>query len=216
MIVKEIKFKSNYRKFKAEQSIQFKDKVTVIVGENGSGKSSLIGCIRYLFDGSRRWNGKGDDKPEEILYAKPVNNVVFQHTDLNKDLLSNLAYFCDDIPFQIKCSSASSGEGLILQLKRALEKQYDLLILDEPERGLSLNKLRLMKLMIENYIEENPNTQVIITTHAPKLMSIKKEVLVLPEGRMMNVEDVEDYFDSLPLDFTEDVGYNIQRVNRNS
>lgn len=194
MILEKIELINDIRTLKKENIINFHDNVTIVVGDNGSGKSTLLSIIKHFH--STEFNASQMHVKNNVKLEQR-DDVNYKHVCLNKDLYANLRYFSNDTSLQIQCMGSSTGQGLLIQLKSVLSKEYDLLILDEPERGLSISKQNLIKKMIAEYIERFPQSQVIITTHCIKLMELKRTVLMIPDMVYMNTNEVEHYFENL-------------------
>ncbi len=93
----------------------------------------------------------------------------------------------DDMIHRSVNSGFSGGEkkkNEVLQLKM-LKPSF--IILDELDSGLDVDSLRECCLNINNYLNENPKTSVLIITHYPKILSYIKPnyVHVLEDGKIV-------------------------------
>jgi predicted ATPase len=178
MLLEKVVFKKDYRCFKKDEVINFKDRVTVITGDNGSGKSTLISCIRNCF--KTEWSMSDDSNSRDIVETNidNSNDIEIEYLCLSKDLLSTSSEFGNNISLQIKTMQMSSGQGSLEQLIDKVEKSKNspILILDEPERGLSLKRQFLVCKYLSKHILENPNQQVIIVTHSDAIMQLSELV----------------------------------------
>ena len=64
-------------------------------------------------------------------------------------------------------SSLSSGEKQLVLIARAMIKEPDLLILDEPMHGLDKENIKNVKLTIEDFLRSRPDAAFIMVTHEP-------------------------------------------------
>lgn len=190
-------FIDDYRCYKKGERIDFKNLLTIVTGDNGSGKSTLLGCIRSL--GDSKWSMSTDnqakDKLENVL---PVNTDI-AYLDLSADLYKGSPEFdFDNMGLYLQCRKSSSGEGAIYQLVSLLDlnKEKPLLILDEPERGLSIKKQLAVVKIIKDYIDKNPDQQIIITTHSQIFMSLSEVVYSTSHREHLAVPE---YLDSMFL-----------------
>lgn len=88
-------------------------------------------------------------------------------------------------------SGFSGGEkkkNEVLQLK-FLQPKF--IILDELDSGLDVDSLRIACENINNYIEENPETSVLIITHYPRILEYIKPdfVHILMDGKIQKTGD---------------------------
>ena len=151
LFLSKIKFIDDFRCYKKGDEIELKNQLTVITGDNGSGKSSLISCIRQLFD--TKWSMSTEESAKDKIESDVDGNQKIGYLDLSADLYKGSAEFdFDNMDTFMQCMSSSSGEGSIFQMASFLKKNRDcpLIILDEPERGLSIKKQRLMKDVLES------------------------------------------------------------------
>ena len=192
-------------------SLELKKKVTFFVGENGTGKSTLMEAIAVNFGfnpegGSRNFNfstqeshselseyitlAKGMKEPRDgyFLRAESFYNVATEIDELNKidPLLSS--YGGKSLHKQ------SHGESFMaLMLNRFFGD--GLYILDEPEAALSPARQLALLARINELVKLN--SQFIIATHSPILLSYPEaEIYVLNEDEIVLTEykDTEHYY----------------------
>lgn len=177
--------------------LQFKTPVTIIVGENGTGKSTLIEAIAALSGYDEAGGGKGympvdhsqalDRSGGELADAlraawlpKVTNGWFFK-----AESFFSVARYLDaaalDDPFggpPPDFLSASHGEGFIRFFAERMSRQ-GIYFLDEPESALS-PKRQLALLRVLSAIQERAHAQVIMATHSPILMA-------LPNARVLEI-----------------------------
>lgn len=173
--------------------------VTIFVGENGTGKSTLLEAIAVAL----RFNPEGGTR--NFRFATKET-----HSDLNKYLrvsrsnyfkdgfflrsesLYNIASYIDDVVPEIvgyyggkPLHHQSHGES-ILNLIQNRFGGNGLYILDEPEAALSPS--RQLTLMVEINRLVNKNSQVVMATHSPILMSYPTaQIIELTNDSINNV-----------------------------
>ncbi len=172
----------------------FDTPVTIIVGENGTGKSTLIEAIAALSGYDEAGGGKGYrpvDHSEAIdKSGSGLANVLRagwlpKVTDgwfFRAESFFSVARYLDDAA---KGSgpppdflSWSHGEGFIRFFEERMKFQ-GIYFMDEPESALS-PKRQLELLRILHKIQRSAVSQVILATHSPILMA-------LPEARVLQV-----------------------------
>lgn len=171
--------------------LRFTTPVTIIVGENGTGKSTLIEAIAALSGYDEAGGGKGYrpvdhstaiDKSgaalADVLRAgwlpKVTNGWFFK-----AETFFSVARYLDDVGSPTAdFLSWSHGEGFVRFFEERMSRQ-GIYFMDEPESALS-PKRQLELLRILNRIQEQANSQVILATHSPILMA-------LPNARVLEV-----------------------------
>ena len=194
MLIKTIRWAKDYRCFPAGHSLELKDRVTVIVGDNGAGKSTLLGLLRGQF--KSHWTPSslsGRDWEDAIRVEPPVPaGEPLTYIDLAADHMSSRSEFdTEHLDVQVAAMQKSSGQAAMVQLSGIMKQtRARVHIIDEPERGLSPMKQLVVATMLREIISERPEDQFLITTHSrPFMETLTEEVLLLPEGRHMPVED---------------------------
>lgn len=173
------------------KDIEFPSRVTFFVGENGTGKSTLLEAIANLAGfgaegGSKNINFKtskedtysGTQQLAEYLTLswrkKPKNGYFFR-----AESFFNIANYIDIIAQEdIRAYDSyggkslheqSHGESFLAFFKNRLGKD-GFFILDEPEAALSPQRqLTLMAIIHE--VCKSPDSQFIIATHSPILLA---------------------------------------------
>lgn len=180
MLIKSVIFKEDFRCYKKGEKISFNDKLTVISGDNGSGKSTLVSAIRCLY--KVKWSMSHDQRAEGKIDIKASNftDGKLAYLDLSQDLYKTSSEInFDDFETYREAISSSSGEGSFLQILKLIQKNAkdsDLLILDEPERGLSIKIQKKLFDVINHINKSYPDLQIIIITHSELLMSLRTEL----------------------------------------
>ncbi|MBQ9861208.1 MAG: AAA family ATPase [Clostridia bacterium] len=172
-------------------NVDFNSNVTFFVGENGTGKSTLIEAIAVAYGfnpegGSRNFNFSTCHSHSELW-----EHITLAKTDYAKDgyflraeSLYNVASNIDEldrIPAAapsvvssyggVSLHHQSHGEGFLTLVQNRFGGN-GLYILDEPEAALS--PMRLLTLMIEMKRLVEKNSQFIIATHSPLLMAFPR------------------------------------------
>lgn len=171
--------------------LRFTTPVTIIVGENGTGKSTLIEAIAALSGYDEAGGGKGHrpvdhstaiDKSgaelADVLRAGWLPKVTDGWFFKAESFFSVARYLDDAGSPTADFLSWSHGEGFVRFFEERMSRQ-GIYFMDEPESALS-PKRQLELLRILNRIQEQANSQVIIATHSPILMA-------LPKARVLEV-----------------------------
>lgn len=163
--------------FKEGFEIEFHRNVTIVVGENGTGKSTIL---KYLADNigfslnggniNNSYNGYGTISKIEgfkltwniktrkgFFFRSDTFDEFYKYIENNRDILQF---------YNGKFSELSHGQAFLKLFKRF---NSGLFLLDEPESALSpQNQLALMRLIYD--LEKDDKSQFIILTHSPILM----------------------------------------------
>ena len=165
-MLKEIKFIKEYRKiFKVNDTIVFRPGVNLLVGDQGSGKSSLIGVIR--------------NKTLAKDHLTPVKEAVdFFALDFEKESPRAKQYV--ESVIDVHCRFVSHGETHLAILE-ALAKEDKFknttIIVDEPDMALSIRSCYKLVDIFKQC--EKRDAQVIAAVHNPIIISSFKEVFNL-------------------------------------
>lgn len=188
------------------EPIEFKSKVSFFVGENGSGKSTIVEAIAACFG----FNPEGGSL-NFSFETKATHSELYKHLRLSKLLRPKDGFFLraesfynaasyldelDEIPASsppvlasyggLSLHKMSHGEGF-LKLVQNRFSGHGLYILDEPEAALS--PMKIMTLICEIDRLRKLDSQFIIATHSPMLMSLPdSEVLAIGDNGVSRVD----------------------------
>lgn len=167
--------------------LQYTQPVTIIFGENGTGKSTLIEAIASLSGYDEAGGGKGYrpvdhsgalDKSgaglAEVLRASWLPKI----TDgwfFKAESFFSVARYQDEMAIRYggmapDYLSWSHGEGFLRFFEERMSRQ-GIYFMDEPESALSPTR-QLELLRILHGIQQAATSQVILATHSPILMAL--------------------------------------------
>ncbi len=176
----------NLSVFQATDSIRFETPVTFFVGENGTGKSTLLEAIARKC-GIHIWEQTGGRSPVYNPYKKrlaaylsadwsgaPVPGSFFGSA-VFRDFARMLDQWAVEDPGQLalfggKSLTAQSHGQSIMSFFRARYRIEGLYLMDEPETALSpRTQVDLLRLL--SRLAKRGRAQFIIASHSPILMS---------------------------------------------
>lgn len=172
-----------YREF----SVDFATPVTIIVGENGTGKSTLIEAVAALCGYDEAGGGKGHmpvDHSRAVDRSGAVLAGALRAAWLPKvtagwffraESFFSVARFLDEAARDVNAAppdflSWSHGEGFVRFFEERMSRQ-GIYLLDEPESALS-PKRQLGLLRLLHAIQRSASAQIIMATHSPILMAV--------------------------------------------
>lgn len=183
-----------------KEGLQFNKKVTFLIGENGIGKSTLIEAIAVSMGfnpegGTVNFNFATNDSHSGLHNYIAVSRGYKRHRDgffLRAESFYNVASNIDELDAEpdsgpliiggyggVSLHKQSHGESFMSLVENRF-RGNGLYIFDEPEAALS--PMRLMRLMV--YMQElvDKDSQFIISTHSPILMTF-------PDAEVMEITD---------------------------
>ncbi|MGL4239207.1 AAA family ATPase [Tabrizicola sp.] len=175
--------------------MEFTTPVTIIIGENGTGKSTLIEAIAAFAGYDEAGGGKGYRPVDHSRALDRSGAALADHwraawlpkiTDgwfFRAESFFSVARYLDETARDAGGSppdflSYSHGEGFIRLFQERFARQ-GLYLMDEPESALS-PKRQLDLLAILSRVQTTASAQVIMATHSPILMA-------LPGARLLQV-----------------------------
>jgi predicted ATPase len=191
--------------------VGFDRAITIIVGENGTGKSTLLEGIAALAGYDEAGGGKGyrpvdhsraveamGGRLSQALRASWLPKIT-QGWFFRAESFFSVARYLDDAALDVGGAppdflSHSHGEGFLRFFEERCQRQ-GLFIFDEPESALSPSRqIEFLKLL--RRMDQSGLSQVIMATHSPMLMAY-------PDARLLQltkygldtvqVEDTEHY-----------------------
>ena len=161
--------------------LAFDRPITIIAGENGTGKSTLLEGIAVLsgFDdagGAKGYRAVDHSDAKEVMggqlsealhasWLPKITNGWF----FRAETFFSIARYLDSVGSSSDFLSYSHGEGFLRFFEERCQRQ-GLFIFDEPEAALSpARQMEFLKLMYR--MEQSTHCQVVMATHAPMLMA---------------------------------------------
>ncbi len=185
--------------------LPFSKAVTFLVGENGTGKSTLLEAIAVAYG----FNAEGGTRNFSFS-TSATHSELFRHLTLSKsaypkdgfflraESFYNTASYIDEVyedEFKRKVGTSygerslhaqSHGESFLALVENRFAGN-GIYLLDEPESALSPS--RLMSLMVHIHALTEQDCQFIIATHSPILMTYPgAEVYRLSEDGICSVD----------------------------
>lgn len=177
-----------------------KNKLTVMIGPSGCGKSSLIQMIAgferptsgKIFMDGKPVTGSGKDRLvlfqesalfpwmttyDNIMYGPRARGADLKAAAKQTDFLLNkigMEAFRDKYPAQL-----SGGMQRRAELARAMINRPELMILDEPFRGLDSMSKELMWEYYSNIFEEDHLTNFFVTTDIDEALFLADRLLIM-------------------------------------
>jgi predicted ATPase len=180
--------------------LNFERPITIIVGENGTGKSTLLEgiagqCGFNLSGGSRNHVFNRDQEQPTIARALRAAWLpkVSRGFFLRAESFFNFGHYIDQVhkdhpghgtlePYGGKSlHEQSHGESFLALFTNKFRGQA-IYILDEPEAALSPRR-QLQFLKVIRQLELEGESQFIIATHSPILMAYPRAQLLMFDGR---------------------------------
>jgi len=173
--------------------LQFERAITIIVGENGTGKSTLLEGIAVLAGYDEAGGGKGympvdhssaleamGGKLSEALRASWLPRITHGWFFRAESFFSVARYLdvaaIESMGVPPDFLSHSHGEGFLRFFNERCQRQ-GIFIFDEPESALSPSRqIEFLKLM--RRMEDIGHCQIIMATHSPMLMAYPNATLL--------------------------------------
>jgi len=202
-----------------EWELSFKQPVTIIVGENGTGKSTLIEAIAALAGYDEAGGGKGYrpvdhssaiDKSGADLSGALRAAWLPRVTDgwfFRAESFFSVARYLDEAAKGAgpppDFLSHSHGEGFLRFFDERMSRQ-GIYFMDEPESALSPRRqLELLRILAG--VQASAKAQVIMATHSPILMAVPNaDVFEITRGGLRPADYRETSHFRLYRGFTED------------
>lgn len=187
------------------EQMEFHAPVVCFVGENGTGKSTLLEAVAVAWGfnpegGSRNYRFSTYDSHSELgqamtLVKGPRKNRwgYFLRAESFYNVATKEMDYVDENHPSMRLHERSHGESFLAVIQEKLSKE-GLYILDEPEAALSPQRQLTLLLEMKRSVDEG--AQYVIATHSPILLGFPDaEIFSFDEGRIQRVEyeETESY-----------------------
>lgn len=184
-LLSEIRFREDYRCFHAGQVLRFEAGVNLLVGEQGTGKSTLIGLLRDRFAG--KFKAELSHRVMDVV----MEQCYVRWLDFEKDNPRTQAEIGIHDAFLLGSMSVSHGQTMLAMLnglEQVLQETPDrtLLLLDEPDMALSIRSVHDLARLLQRAGDEGH--EVIAAVHNPIVIASQPRVLSLDTGEWMSSE----------------------------
>ena len=185
--------------------------IVSFIGESGSGKTTFLKCLAGLEkinSGSIILNGKTlNDKSTFITPNKRKIGFVFQDyplfphlnilenikINLDKNYYSKINYILELTNIKDLCGrfpdQLSGGEQQRACIARALVREPDLLLLDEPFSNLDSNIKSTIQDEIQKIIKETKTTTILVTHDIKDTFNISDKILIFKAGILQQYDN---------------------------
>lgn len=180
------------------------NKVTVIVGRSGCGKSTFLNCIANILPYSGNISGNQRlsyvfQQPTLIPNISVYNNlaIVMNTTDKSQATIINNYLKIADMSHLAKrrADTLSGGEQQRVALLRAFVADNDVLLFDEPMQWLDIVAKQNLTQLLLKLLDTGNKTAIYVTHDLYECMSIADDIYVA-SGRPMQLT----YVDSIQQD----------------
>jgi predicted ATPase len=205
--------------------LRFERAITIIVGENGTGKSTLLEGIAALAGYDEAGGGKGYMPVDHSLALEKMGGALSQALRASwlpkithgwffrAESFFSIARYLDEAaigtpgPPPPDFLSHSHGEGFLRFFEERCQRQ-GLFIFDEPESALSPSRqIEFLKLL--RRMDESTHCQVIMATHSPVLMAYPNATLLRlsKDGPEPTTVEQTDHYKTLREFFDDPRGF---------
>ena len=169
------------------------NKITCVLANSGSGKTTLLNIIASLTN----YEGEIENLPNNLSYVFQDYRLI-----LNKTVSENLKFFTgvyDDVKIQkllekvglidkqnAYINTLSGGEKQRVNILRAILKNANLNLYDEPFTGLDLSLKFKVASLIKNETSHNGKTSIIVTHDVAVAVDLADEILFIDNGKVEN------------------------------
>lgn len=179
-------------------ALNFSKQVTFLVGENGTGKSTLLEAIAVAYGFNAEGGSRNFNFTTKVTHSELYRHLTIARRAYPKDgyflraeTFYNAASYIDEVGASCyygdrSLHEQSHGESFLSLVQNRL-RGNGIYLLDEPEAALSPSRLLVLLAQIHELVQQC--SQFIIATHSPILMAYPgAEVLELTQTGISSVD----------------------------
>ena len=226
--IKSIKIKRKNSEKLLLNNINFQlesNRINVILGQNGNGKSTLIKSLTRLLDerfyevtGSIMFNNKdiAQATQDELLTIRKTEiGYVFQDAINSFDPLKKIGYYfrhykndskissyfedlllpSEKMVFKLYPYEVSGGMAQRILFTLALLKDPEILILDEPTSGIDSPISNLVLLKLREFVRDKNKSVLLVTQDLKFAKNAGDRISFLSEGTLSSFYNKDDFFE---------------------
>ena len=175
-----------------------RNKITVITGKNGSGKSSLIKIINKIIFPSKGLIKSDYSEPIPMLFQKPIslnksledNFLLLSNIKKSKVNKSYFNLFNLNKLKKRKFQNLSEGEKQKVFISRFMSFEQDLIILDEPNQNLDLESEK----SFFSSLSKMKNKTIVLTLHnLTYIKDFADYLVILDSGKIIFNDTIKKF-----------------------
>jgi len=176
-MLRSITFKQDYRCFKEGFTLEFRPGITLLVGDQGTGKSTIL---QLLMMKTRDW------KDKVVIDADRVEVKSF---DFEMDNPRIQQYFRENVDIMVQIGSGRVSHGMFNKalLETLTQAEKVVILLDEPDQAMSPRSCYKMARIFDRVLEKG--CQLVASVHNPIIISTQPEVYSLEHREWVAPED---------------------------
>ena len=165
-----------------------KDKITVLMGASGVGKTTLLNCIARLVE----YRGEIEEGKVSYMFQEPrliepltvYDNLLFvlggkntrENAEKIKEIIKKVELEGEEQSF---IHELSGGMQSRVALARAFLVEGEVLLMDEPMRSLDISlRLRLAD-TLKKLLKDSPKTTVLVTHDVDEALGLADRIVVM-------------------------------------
>lgn len=194
-------------------------KINVLIGFSGSGKSSLLNAISgsILYDGEIFINNENiQNIPVQKRNISYVNQDIVLYPHLT--IYDNIAYPLkllkmprEEIDYRVKELAneleisflltrkpkyLSIGQQQRVAIARAFAKKPDIVLMDEPFSNLDKQTTDQIKHFVKSLLKENKSTCIYVSHNISDALSLANSIFLLNEGKLVSEFTPDEFIKS--------------------
>lgn len=205
--------KKSYDLFQLDVSFEIpRDCITGLIGANGAGKSTIFkgildlisidGGTIEIFGKDYKTLSKKEKEKLGVVLAESGFSGFLTVQDVAK-ILENMysqfdkAMFFDyckryQLPLKKQIKEFSTGMKVKLKILTAISHKAEFLLLDEPTTGLDVLAREDLLSMLREYMEENENRTILISSHiSTDLEGLCDDLYMIDNGKVVLHEEID-------------------------
>ncbi len=218
--IQNICFERDNKKILDNVSLTINDgEFVAVTGPNGSGKSTLAKIImginkqdsgKIIFNGQDISNMSIVERANlgiSFAFQQPVRFKGLTVSDLIKlsskgeatrsqicDILSSVGLCAKEYMNREVNNSLSGGELKRIEIATILNKESNLIILDEPEAGIDLWSFNNLTTLFKE-MRNKAKSPVLTISHQERILNIADRIVILKDGKVEKIESKEELSD---------------------